>query len=110
MGLYNVKHIAGKNNPLDIFMKEDKDIRYFMAVRNSIMCDFENSYERTPVKENETKENEVDTVAKASDPAASKEVPKGAQQESRENGGCQVGIPPPSNAFHFNNNKEQSNI
>ena len=70
MGLYNVKHIAGKNNPLDIFMKEDKDIRYFMAVRNSIMCDFENSYERTPVKENETKENEVDTVAKASDPAA----------------------------------------
>lgn len=34
MRLQNVKYIAGKQNPLDIFTKEDKDTDHFIEARN----------------------------------------------------------------------------
>jgi hypothetical protein len=36
-GIFDVKHISGKDNPSNIFTKEDKDIEHFVNVRNSIM-------------------------------------------------------------------------
>ena len=39
MGLFEVSHTEGKNNPSDIFTKEDKDINHFMQVQNSVMRD-----------------------------------------------------------------------
>ena len=39
MGLFKVRHIAGKNNSSDIFTKEDKDTVHYLDVRDSMMDD-----------------------------------------------------------------------
>ena len=39
MGLIKVAHVEGKQNPSDIFTKEDKDTEHFKKLRNSLLCD-----------------------------------------------------------------------
>ena len=39
MGLFKVKHIPGKNNPSDIFTKEDKDVEHYISIRDGMMDD-----------------------------------------------------------------------
>jgi hypothetical protein len=68
-GIFEVKHIAGKDNPSDIFTKEDKDLEHFVAVRNSIM-----HTENTKYYNNDTSTKQTSTMS---------DVPS--------TGGCQVG-------------------
>ena len=82
MGIFTVTHIEGKKNPSDIFTKEDKDTEHFVAVRNSIMCDFDTVEDEAnkEIKENKTEKGQDAEIV--------------AQQDTRENGGCQVGNSP----------------
>ena len=41
----DVKHIAGKLNPTNLFTKEDRDITIFKTVHNSIMTIQEDFYQ-----------------------------------------------------------------
>ena len=78
MGLFKVSHIEGKNNPADIFTKEDKDTAHFVSIRNGIMS---NKYNE------EVEETNVEIT--------------GAQNSVQGTGGCQVGSSPsPSSSPH----------
>ena len=71
MGLFEVSHIEGKNNPSDIFTKEDKDTIHFMQAQNSVMYDH-------PEEVMTEKESELN-----------------APQTTQRTGGVKLGVLPP---------------
>ena len=36
--LVQIKHIAGANNPADLFTKEDKDVKHFISIQDQLVC------------------------------------------------------------------------
>jgi deoxyuridine 5'-triphosphate nucleotidohydrolase len=53
-GLFDIKHISGKDNPSDIFTKEDKDSQHFVNVRNSIMHTDDTKYYNNDISTTQT--------------------------------------------------------
>jgi deoxyuridine 5'-triphosphate nucleotidohydrolase len=53
-GIFDVKHISGKDNPSDIFTKEDKDVQHFVNVRDSIMHTDDTQYYNNDISTKQT--------------------------------------------------------
>lgn len=57
--IIDVVHIEGKNNPSDIFTKEDKDVKHFTTIRD-ILVQPAPSYD-TPTSNHSVKQSPLDT-------------------------------------------------
>ena len=93
MGLLNVKHIASKQNPSDVFTKEDKDTNHYINARNSIMCDYEDTQEpkiiATPDTLPATQKEAEKVREELNDGQGQKEhKSSSAQQTTQQTGGC----------------------